>query len=96
MVKEFFQDLSLTPRLPDPVEIMRDSTAAIQFGRDPKFHRKTTHIKRHYHFVQNAIKDEKVVIKYVFTSKMIADPLTKAIPRDAFKAHVASLGLRRT
>jgi len=27
---------------------------------------------------------------------MIADPLTKPIPRGAFKAHMMSLGLRRT
>jgi len=74
---------------------MCDNIAANQFGRDPKFHRKTKHIKRCYQFVQNTIKDKEVVIKYVSTSRMIADPLTKHIRRDAFKAHVMSLALRR-
>lgn len=73
-----------------------DNTATIQFARDPKFHRKTKHIKRHYHFVQNAIKEKEIFIKNVSTSRMIAYPLTKPIPSDAFKAHVMSLGMRRT
>ena len=75
---------------------MCDNTAAIQFTRDPKFHRKTKHIKRCYHFVRNAIKDKEVVIKSISTSKMITDPLTKLIRRDVFKAHATSLGLRTT
>ena len=73
-----------------------DNTAAIQFARDPKFHRKTKHIKRQHHFVRNAIKEQEVAIKYASTSRMIVDSLTKSIPRKAFKAHVMSLGLRRT
>ena len=95
-LRSFVYDLNLTPRVDDPVEIMCDNTAAIQFARDPKFHGKIKHINRHYHFVRTAIKDKEVIIKYVSISKMIADLLTKHIPRDAFKAHVASLGQRRT
>ena len=56
---------------------------------------KSKRIKRHYHFVQNAIREKEVAIKYVSISRMIADHLTKPIPRDAFKAHVMSLGLHR-
>jgi len=51
MAKEcFLQDLRLTPKVDDPVELMCDNTTAIQFAKDPKFHRKTKHIKRRYHF----------------------------------------------
>jgi len=94
-LRSFLQDLRLTPKVDDPVELMCDNTAAIQFAKDPKFHRKTKHIKRRYHFVRDAIKEKEVALKYISTSKMLADPLTKPIPRDAFKAHVKSLGLRR-
>ena len=74
---------------------MCDNTAAIQFAKDPKFHRKTKHIKRRYDFVRDTIKEKEVTIKYISTSKMLADPLTKPIPIDVIKAHVMSLGLRR-
>jgi len=95
-LRSFLQDLDLTPGVNDPVEMLCDNTAAIQFARDPKFHRKTKHIKRHYYFVRNAIKEKEVTIKYISTSRMIADSLTKSVPRDAFKAYVMSFGLHRT
>jgi len=92
----FPQNLNLTPRVDDPIKMMCDNTTAIEFAKDPKFHMRTKHIKRHYHLVRDAIKRIEVAIKYISTSKMIADPLTEPIPRDDFKAHVISLGLRRT
>ena len=74
---------------------MCENTAAIQFAKDPKFYGKTKHIKKRYHFVWDANKGKEVAIKYITTSKMIADPLTKPICRDAFKTQVIILGLRR-
>jgi len=94
-LRSFLQNLNLTPRADDPVEMLCDNTAVIQFTKDPKFHQKTKHIKRRYRFVRDAIKTKEVAIKYIPTNKMIADPLIKPIPRDAFKAHSLSLGLRR-
>jgi len=73
--------------------LLCENTAAIQFAKDPKFHRKTKLIKRHYHFVRNAIKEKEVAIKYSSTSRTIVDPLTKPIPKDTCKAHMMSLGL---
>lgn len=94
-LRSFLQDLDLTPKVDEPVEMHCDNTAAIQFAQDPKFHRKTKHIKRRYHFVRNAIKNKEVAIKYISTNEMIVDPLTKPIARDVFRAHVKRLGLRR-
>ena len=34
-------------------------------------------------------------MKYITTREMVADPLTKPIPRDIFIKHVKSQGLRR-
>jgi len=71
-----------------------EKTATVQYARDPKFHRKAKHIKRHYHFVRDAIKLKEVVVKFLSINNMIADPLTKPTSRDVFKTHMMSLGLR--
>ena len=92
-LRSFLQDLDLTPRVDDPVKMLRDNTAVIQFTKDPKFHLKTKHIKKRYHFIWNPIKTKEVFIKYISTNKMIDDPLIKLILKDAFKAHSLSLGL---
>ena len=94
-LRSFVHDLNLTPRVDDPVEMLCDNTTAIQFAKDPKFHQKTKYVNRRYHFVQDAIKIKEVSIKYIPTNKMIANPLTKLIPRDAFQVHSLSLGLCR-
>ena len=50
-LRNFLQDLRLTLRVDDLVELMCENTIAIQFAKDPKFQRKTKHIKKRYDFV---------------------------------------------
>jgi len=37
-LRSFLQDLNLTPNVDDPIELLCDNTAAIQFAKDSKFH----------------------------------------------------------
>ena len=78
-----------------PVPINCDSQAAIAYAKDPKFHCKTKHIDIRYKFAKDFVKRKEVDIRYISTHDMIADPLTKAIPRDVFCKHTISQGLRR-
>ena len=64
-LRSFLQVLNLTPKVDDPIELLYDNTIAIQFAKDPKFHRKTKHIKRRYHFVRDAINTKEIAIKYI-------------------------------
>ena len=84
-LRSFLQDLNLTPRVDDPIEMFCDKISTVQFTKDPKFHKKTKHVKRCYHFVQGAIKTKQVTIKYIPTNKMIVDLLTKSISWILFK-----------
>ena len=72
-----------------------DNTAALAVAKDPKYHGKTKHIKKRYHYIKDAIIENDVVLKHISTSNMVADPLTKLIARDVFVKHVRSLGLCR-
>ena len=75
--------------------IFCDNTAALVVAKDPKYHGKTKHIKKRYHYIRDAITDKDVVLKYISTNNMVAGPLTKPITRDVFIRHVKSLGLCR-
>lgn len=46
-------------------------------------------------FIRENVVNNEVILKYFPTDQMVADLLTKLIPRDAFQRHVRSLGLRR-
>ena len=64
-------------------------------AKDPKYHRKTKHIKKIYHYIRDAIIENDVVLKHISPSNIMADPLTKPIARDIFVKHVRFLGLSR-
>ena len=66
---------------------------ALGYAKDPKYHGKTKHIDIQYYFICDMVAQKKVVRKHISTSRMVADPLTKPIAREAYQAHVRSLGL---
>jgi hypothetical protein len=77
----------------DPLTIHRDSTAALAYAKDPKYHWRTKHIYIRYHYIRDMVAQKEVVLKHISMSHKIANPLTKPIARDVFQAHVKSLGL---
>ena len=58
--------------------------AALAYAKDSKYHGRTKHIDIRYHYIQDMVAHNELVLKYISTSLMIADPLTKPIGRDAF------------
>ena len=72
-----------------------DNTAALTAAKDPKYHGKTKHIKKRYHYIIDAITENDVVLKHISTSNMVVDPLTKPIARDVFVKHMRSSCLSR-
>ena len=94
-LKSFFDHLGANAKSADSVLVNCDSQPAITYTKDPKYHSKTKHIDIKYNFVKDMVAHKKVNIKYITTREMVADPLTKSIPRDIFIKHVKSQGLRR-
>src|SRR5438270_549399 len=85
--------LEVVPHADDPITLHSDSMSAIDYSKDSKFHGRTKHIEIKYHFVRN--KKDEVMLRYLPTGKMVADPLTKPLALDLFKKHVKAMGLRR-
>ena len=94
-LRSFLQHLEIVKTALEPVIIFCDNTAALVVAKDSKYHGKTKHIKKRYHYIRDAIIENDMVLKHIFTSNMVADPLTKPIVRDVFVKHVRSLGLSR-
>jgi len=91
----FLRELGVTVQADEPVEIRIDNTAAIQFAHDPKFHDRGKHIRRRYHYIRGLIRDKEVILSYIPSAEMLADPLTKPLSRNVFESHVRRMGLRR-
>ena len=79
----------------EAVKMYCDSMATLAHAKDPKYHSKSKHIQTCYNYIRLAITKGEVILQHISTNRMVANPLTKAIARDAFQAHVRSLGLCR-
>ena len=68
-----------------PMTIYEDNQAAICIAKNNEFHSKTKHMDIKLHFVRNLVKTKRIEVKYLATNDMIADILTKPVPRQHFK-----------
>jgi hypothetical protein len=57
-------------------------------------HVKSKHIDVRYHFIRDAVKKHPIKILYLPTEKMIADVLTKALPKKNHDRCILGLGLQ--
>ena len=94
-LRRFLKHLKIAEDSGSPVTVYCDSQAAIAFSKDPKYHSKGKHIEIKYNFVRDIVAKRKVILEYVPTRVMLADPFTKPMTKESFKEHVKSLGLRR-
>jgi hypothetical protein len=51
------------------------------------------HVEIQPHFIRDVIKSSKIVLKYTPTDQILADFLTKAVPRPAHVRSLLALGL---
>jgi len=56
-----------------PLSIYCDSSAAIAYSKDPKYHEKTKYIDIRYHFVCHMIVRKEVILRHISISCMVAD-----------------------
>ncbi|KAJ1589033.1 hypothetical protein NDA15_001688 [Ustilago hordei] len=74
--------------------VYSDNTGCIQVSKDPAQHWKLKHIDTKYHFVRNNVQEGRVQIKYVDTTRNLADILTKPIGRQAMQQARTGLHLQ--
>ena len=87
-------DLGIVPSALDPMTMFYDNTGAIPLAKEPRFHKRTRHIKRRFNCICDAIKEEDINMWKVHMNVNVADPLTKPLPRAKHDQHHNSMGVR--
>ena len=95
-LRQFLRDISIhLPKPPSGTEIFINNTGTIALAKEARLHAHMKHIDVHYHFVRERIEDGTFKITHVPTSKMLADGLTKALPRTGHEKMVKRLILTK-
>ena len=93
-MKEFMTDLGVVPSALNPMTLFCDNTGAIALAKEPRFHKRTRHIKRRFNSIRDAVKEEDINICKVHTDLNVADLLTKPLPRAKHDQHQNCMGVR--
>ena len=89
--RTFFKELGSS--MTTPSQLFSDSQGSMALAKNPEYHSRTKHIDIQHHFVREHIANHNVQFDFVGTEDMIADVLTKPLPRDAHSKFVHSMGL---
>jgi len=83
----------LVPGAPEVVTIHCDNKGAIDLARNPGYRPKMKHISIQHHFIRDRITAGDICVDKVASEDMIADCLTKRLPKDGHNKCVSRLGL---
>lgn len=92
-LRNFVTYLKIVDTISRPLKIYCDNNAAVSFSKDYKISDATKHIDIKYLVVRERVQKRQVSIEQISTVAMLADPLTKGLPPNLFREHVASMGL---
>ena len=73
--------------------IMEDNQGAICLARNPVTHSRSKHIDIRYHYIREALNDGIIKLQYCPTHDMLADTLTKPLPKGRFVMIRNNMGL---
>ena len=77
----------------NPQIILADNQGAIKLSKNPQHHNRTKHIDVRYHFIRKCSQDRLIELAYIPTTEMVADILTKALPRVKHDKHMLGMGM---
>ena len=92
-INYFLSEIGIPKERILPITLMGDNQSAIALTRNPEYHTRTKHIQGKQRFISEMVEQGVITVKYVPTREMIADALTKALPRDKYTSIMQLMGI---
>ncbi len=83
----------LGQNMDEPITIFEDNQGAMELAKNPKYHSRTKHIDICHHFIRERVMSNEIKVMYCNTKNMIADIMTKALPKPSFEKLRTLLGV---
>ena len=75
------------------VEARGDNQGAIALTKNPHLTERSKHIDISYHYVRDLYENKRIDVKYVPTDQMVADGLSKPLPKQLFNNFMRQIGM---
>jgi hypothetical protein len=95
-LKKFIPGLRVVDSIEKPLKMYCDNEPAVFYAHNNKSSGAAKHIDIKFYVVKEQIQDHTISLEYLSTKKMLADPLTKGLPPNVFREHLAGMGLRES
>ena len=93
LMRNLISRLKVVDSILRPLKVFYDNDFAVSFSNSTSLSGVGLYLDTKYLFVRERVEDQSVVIKYIITHDMLADPLTKNLTSKLFLEHVAYMGL---
>ncbi|GJV69342.1 retrotransposon protein, putative, ty1-copia subclass [Tanacetum coccineum] len=93
-IRKFISKLGIVPTINEPIKMYCDNSAVFHFANEQGVQKGTRHYLRRYHYVRECIQLVEIKLLKVHTYDNLADPFTKALPKEKLTQHARSIGLR--
>jgi hypothetical protein len=95
-LKKFIPGLKVVDNIYRPLKLYYDNSPAVQYAHNNKSSGAAKHIDIKYYVVKDKVRDYIISLEHISTKKMLADPLTKGLPPNVFREHVAGVDLKES
>ena len=88
-IKSLLEELEMIIKL--PINVYEDNQSTNKMAENPTLQQRTKHIDVRHHVIRDLVKQRIIKINYCQTNSMLADILTKALPKPKFEEHMPKL-----
>lgn len=93
-IKAFLTSVGIPSEQLTSIQLMGDNAGANALSRNPEYHSCTKHIHGRQCFITEMVEAGYIQVLYVATANMVANSITKPLPRTAFCRFMDMLGLK--
>ncbi|GKE84733.1 hypothetical protein Tco_1558475 [Tanacetum coccineum] len=81
-IRKLISRLGIVPIINEPIKMLCDNSITLLIANEPGAPKGVRHYHRRYHYVHECIKLGKINLLKVNTDNNLADPFTKALPKE--------------
>ena len=89
----FISALEVVHSISRPLKLFCDNSATVSFARNIRSSSRSKHIDLKFFFEKEKVVESLISVKYMPTTSMLLNPITKGLPICVFQEHVTCMGL---